>query len=1090
MDLDSQARQQALDLRQSFCVRAPAGSGKTGLLVSRALAALAQVDEPEQVLAITFTRKAAFEIRERLREALDSADAPPPADNFAQHIHALATRVRQRDRERGWELQHNPNRLRATTIDGLNRDLARHMPLMTGLGAPLQPLDDATELYRQALVRALDRHEDTQLDGALRQSLDQVLQLGQNRLDPLLQKLHQLLAERGQWAGIDPSDDAWERGQYWLEQWTRSSMCDILAQLPLATADAWALTLAELAQALPDSPWQPVQAATAWPAAQPEHIEQWQCLARSLLTQTGTLRKPGGLNVRSGFPKGPTTTRAKELMQEWQDHLSPSCVHALRALLDLPSRYSQEEAERSQHLLVVLRFALAELKLIFAESGRCDHTEIALAAATALANESSGVGQRMDARIQHLLVDEMQDTSQSQLQLLAMLVRDWQPGDGRSLFLVGDPQQSIYAFRQARVEGFQRLLQPGASLGPVPLQALQLARNFRSNPTLVEWTNAVMARIFEAHGSPIRFAPSTAARTQAAADHAIVWHSCQSEAEEVQLALTQIRQLQAQQPNTRIGVLARTRAHLLPLAQALRQANMTFSGIDLQPLSEQSHVRDFLAGLRLLHHPADGLSWIRWLRSPALGLNWAQIDQLRATDLQSSWARLVLAASPPEDYPEARWQHAIDTLSNVLQRRQSGLALAEAARLLYAGLGQHHALDGPARTDISRVLAFLREHCMGGQLRDEAAFLRGLQRLWAAAATAPLELMTVHKSKGLEFDQVFLMGLGRGGRGGEEPLLGWHPDHPEAVLSIQPSAMDSDSEASIYPWLRRTTRHQEAAEQLRLLYVALTRARDGLHLFALPKAASGSLGAALASVGQWPEVDEDRAEEASAGGLEWVRQRRFSTVPKAPEQPQFEMAPRRGPSPSQLGAAQDPAPTLSAERLKATVLGTAVHQTLEYLAIHGLEQWQQRREQMLQSLRAALTRQGLPQADAASTLTQVEAMIDRATQGQARWLLQDHPWQRNEYALAGRLEGRLVQGVIDRCFITQDGELWLVDYKTNHPPAELEQAAWIASMEQQYRVQMDRYAQLLLGTQPATQHCICALYLVATDSLHSWRFPA
>jgi ATP-dependent exoDNAse (exonuclease V) beta subunit len=123
-------------------------------------------------------------------------------------------------------------------------------------------------------------------------------------------------------------------------------------------------------------------------------------------------------------------------------------------------------------------------------------------------------------------------------------------------------------------------------------------------------------------------------------------------------------------------------------------------------------------------------------------------------------------------------------------------------------------------------------------------------------------------------------------------------------------------------------------------------------------------------------------------------------------------------------------------------------------------------------------------------LAQIEAMIDLASQGQGRWLLQDHPWQRNEYALAGRLDGRLVQGVIDRCFVSQEGELWLVDYKTNQLPPDMDPGPWLSSMEQHYRPQMDRYAQLLLGTQPEHAHCHCALYMVATDSLRSWRFPA
>ena len=120
---DQAARDRALRLDRHVVTIAPAGSGKTGLLVRRALRALATVDEPESVVCITFTNKAAAEIRLRITEALELADGPAPAEAFGAALHADATAVRQRDRARGWQLRENPDRLQAMTIDAFNHSL-------------------------------------------------------------------------------------------------------------------------------------------------------------------------------------------------------------------------------------------------------------------------------------------------------------------------------------------------------------------------------------------------------------------------------------------------------------------------------------------------------------------------------------------------------------------------------------------------------------------------------------------------------------------------------------------------------------------------------------------------------------------------------------------------------------------------------------------------------------------------------------------------------------------------------------------------------------------------------------------------------
>ncbi|MEJ1960840.1 MAG: UvrD-helicase domain-containing protein [Gammaproteobacteria bacterium] len=151
--MDVLARQRAIDPTLSILLRAPAGSGKTTVLTQRLLCLLAQVDAPEEILAITFTRKAAAEMRERVFKVLHGhLDADHPQ---AAQMHALAEAVRRRDSERGWGLVENPGRLRVQTIDSFNFWLASQLPIAAQAGGALVVAERPGELYRRAARRVL-----------------------------------------------------------------------------------------------------------------------------------------------------------------------------------------------------------------------------------------------------------------------------------------------------------------------------------------------------------------------------------------------------------------------------------------------------------------------------------------------------------------------------------------------------------------------------------------------------------------------------------------------------------------------------------------------------------------------------------------------------------------------------------------------------------------------------------------------------------------------------------------------------------------------------------------------------------------------
>jgi len=144
LPVDHAARARALDTTTSFAVSAPAGSGKTGLLTQRVLALLAQCEEPENVLAITFTNKAAAEMQSRILAALRDAEANPkePEEDYKKATWQLARQVIKRNEEKQWQLFSCPQRLRITTIDSFCRSLSQQMPFESGLGSAPDILDN------------------------------------------------------------------------------------------------------------------------------------------------------------------------------------------------------------------------------------------------------------------------------------------------------------------------------------------------------------------------------------------------------------------------------------------------------------------------------------------------------------------------------------------------------------------------------------------------------------------------------------------------------------------------------------------------------------------------------------------------------------------------------------------------------------------------------------------------------------------------------------------------------------------------------------------------------------------------------------
>ncbi|MFN9572555.1 MAG: UvrD-helicase domain-containing protein, partial [Betaproteobacteria bacterium] len=463
---DHAARRRALDPAGSFIVQAPAGSGKTELLIQRLLVLLAQVDEPEEIVALTFTRKAAGQMRTRVVRALQQAAVErPPEQPHERATWELARAALARDAARGWSLLAQPGRLCIQTIDGLCALLARRLPLLSQLGALPAVEEDAAALYREAAQATLALLEDG--DEAQSQAVAAVLLHLDNRGSSVEDLLVAMLGRRDQWMRHVVGHD---RGQARprLEAalaGLRSDAADVVRSLlaPLRTEISALVSEAcgrlEEGSASAIVTWRPLGG--RWPEAR--EVACWVALADLLLTKDHGWRRKAPPD--HGFPAQSAAANAalKAAYRDAQQRfvaLVGQCAavdgldEALRALRRLPPDcFSERQLDVLAAVVDVLRLAAAQLELVFAQRGRCDFVAVAAAARQALGTPEAPTDLLMalDARIRHLLVDEFQDTSVSQWDLLERLTGGWSAGDGRTLFIVGDPMQSIYRYREAEV---------------------------------------------------------------------------------------------------------------------------------------------------------------------------------------------------------------------------------------------------------------------------------------------------------------------------------------------------------------------------------------------------------------------------------------------------------------------------------------------------------------------------------------------------------------------------------------------------------------------------------------------------------------
>ncbi|OGO90763.1 MAG: hypothetical protein A3F10_06680 [Coxiella sp. RIFCSPHIGHO2_12_FULL_42_15] len=1095
---DEAERTEAIDPTHSFIIQAPAGSGKTELLAQRYLNLLAHaVKNPEEIIAITFTRKAAAEMRERIITALALAsESPEPSESHKKKTWQLAHAVLRTNAKNHWHLLSNPNRLRILTIDALSAMLSTQMPILSGFGAKPKILDDATSYYRNSVVEVLDKPQHLQAD------IEILLLHFDNNAEQLAALLIQLLSKRDQWLPhIMHQYQHLTAFKAELQHSLQNIITEILQRarsvIPLHTqGELCELIHFAAEQLLRENPTHPITACHdvfQLPETSAEYLPQWQGIASTLLTKEGEWRK--AIDKRVGFPadKKSHKRRMLALLTLFREYDEAKSV--LFSVLNCPPAvYTEQQWQIIQALMHVLPQLTAELHWQFQQHNVIDFVELTLGALRALGDEQypTDLALYLDYQIRHLLVDEFQDTSVMQFKLLHRLVQEWQPQEGKTLFLVGDPMQSIYRFRNAEVGLFLQAQHQG--MANIPLRNLRLTQNFRSHAPIVAWINESFNAIFPATadtiGGAVPYNASIAVKSAELGNDIRYHASHQSDTRTTpQKIVDLIQQWQREKPNETIAVLVRSRSHLADIIPALNQHHIAFQAVELETLNHRAEIQDLVALTRALLHLADRIAWLAVLRAPWSGIKLHDLHAIcQYAGHRPLWFVLQNYASIPALSHDAkiRLQRIVPLLAYSLHAHGRA-TLSEWIKGTWLGLSGPATLnDSIAQANVAQFFQLLED------IQQDFSFSlleQKLERLYAKPEYPQhitLQLMTIHKSKGLEFDHVILPELQKMAPAESNPLLLWleYPNRSgKTDLVLAPIKASHESIDPIHHYLKRLENTKLEYELARLLYVATTRAKKSLHLFCKLT------------------LDEESGEinppaKNTFLGLLWELYsshflRSYSTtfsVEPTSEQKikkNLQRLPDHWPIPHpdfNIAALQQyshhPAPFALFEQHELSIMGTLIHEALQKLAKQQqpeMDFWHRR-----------LIQRGVSQQKIPELLQRIhQAMNNTRADPRGQWILKAHRDHQCEYALTMLHNNDVQTYIIDRTFIDENNARWIIDYKSTTPPHD-HLADFLKDQKNLHQEQLHRYAECYAAIENRVIYL--GLYFPLCSAWVSWEY--
>ncbi len=1025
---------------------------------------------PEGILATTFTRKAAGEILERvlslLAEAVDSNDKlrelakwlSPLKINRQSCLHHLSN------------LCSKLHRLRVNTLDGFYAQLARSFALELQLppGWSLASEFEEAHLREWAVSRMFEADDRTQLRS-------------------LISQLNRGEAKRGIRQDILQTIDS---GYHLFRLTTRDAWSNLhvpkepsqaALQIAINEVEASKMKHSNFAKARD-------KLVVAFIA------EDWEeFFGNGLVKSYQGDRTYYKVELPSTLVSGLEVLIRMALSKELASRRAQS-----EAAYDLLANYdSQLEAVKRQQRLVTFSDVSYRLSRWFRQETK-PTAEANDSTTTAASKTIAKANYRLDSQIDHLLVDEFQDTSPTQWDILSpfaeAVVKSSSDGEAASFFCVGDVKQAIYGWRGGVAELFEVIRHQLKDV-----RDDQLKVSYRSSPVVINFINDVFKNLrkhtklgngedaaalwvstfpehsttkdlpgyiriwnSEASGEKSGYAESDDSdQDEPATDDAILVR-----------CIDDIAELNRSAPNASIGILVRTNAELGPLIHRLRERGIEASQEGGNPLDDSAAVELILSLVHLADHPGDSIAEFHVKSSPFADL---------------------LSHANPNSSSHAYDPIAAERLAIDIRRRLDESGYGKTVSSLASRLAAECNLRDQMRLDQLIQAAYTYDVIATLRHRDFVDYVRSNKV--ALSRPSPVRVMTIHQSKGLEFDAVFLPGMCRSFISRTPVFLTSQSDPtqpPKSVMryiggKIQPFLGEE--------WQAAFKQHHLRAfsEAFSLFYVALTRARQAVYFYAQPT---------KSSVQRWDSllhsvfVDESqRAASAKivyeAGDSRWFAgQAAVATKPKDLELdagPALELNMKRAAESNFVRQREGLKPSAAHEGRKmplkqlfeknesvGAVIGTVVHRWFE--EITWLEDFQWSRERMQRLALQTLTPEQMPLIKLSDCLFEMESYLacqsvieSLSRERYSSWKTLDGKSLRlevtNERPLLKLIDGKLLRGTIDRLVLGFDGNravrAEVLDYKTDAVNKKLSVDAWCRDRVNHHGPQLQLYRRVL-----------------------------
>ncbi|MBI79458.1 MAG: UvrD-helicase domain-containing protein [Pseudomonadota bacterium] len=845
---DLSQRREALDIKKSFIIQAPAGSGKTELLIQRYLSLLLEVSVPEQVLAVTFTRKASFEMKDRVIEALNNVKTDnPPKEDFKIHTYNLAKSVLKKSVKNSWNIDIQSHRLRIETIDAVSSSIANDMPILSGGISRYQRTDNPKKYYLLAVKNFIQRaSKDSKLSNALKKILIHI----DGNYTQLNELLSDMLSTRDQWLPYLSSDN------FLNKNYVEDSISDLIESCLLEIKNNISIELLEIIPTIARLISKKIgdkYSLESWknsdgkiPVSK-EYLNDWKFISYLLITDNNSWRK----NIPSSFNLSKDDATKKILISEISKIKNNQYLNLLLVKLkNLPDyRYDIDQWDTLKLLRLILINLVAELKVVFNKNRITDFIEVNLSASEALGSvdNPSDLLLALDHSISHILIDEFHDTSFTQFKLIKALISGWQENDGRTIFLVGDPMQSIYGFRDADISIFNSVKYNG--IGDIKVHPLFLCNNFRSSNSIVNWLNIKFSNLFKNNmdillDSP-QFSPSISRKNSTNSDTFIKSYTLNDENklnESIKVIDILKKELE-RDPNQNIGILVRSRNHLLGLHRLLKLNKIDVNALEIDPLKNSLVVQDLIGLTRGMLHLGDRAAWLSILRSPWCGITWSDLVALLENKDDMTVVQ-ILNLKDKFDEISDDGNERLMRLRNILHKSngyRADSSLTEWIKRTWLDLKGPYLLGSDDQlVYVEKFFEILGSIEDRGDLEDPILLGSHFDMYIPNdnKQSTNINIMTIHKSKGLEFDTVILLGLGKTSPTEKNKLIDWleykNNDHKNLIFSpIHQIRNENDYLPKFINIIKNKNRD---LERIRLFYVATSRARERLYLVASIKA--------------------------------------------------------------------------------------------------------------------------------------------------------------------------------------------------------------------------------------------------------------